>query len=152
MEYAQKVYDNLPTASVQPRYPFLWMVITKFTPSVAVYYSSTQNRDNLLEKNVLIVFFFGNQIPKWPSFKKRPFLTYFSHFLVIRGKLQKFLQHISHSHTYMILLTLLTFLLYQFWKKKRIFQERFLFSVIPGVGSYSCHFETIKNNKMVSKI
>ena len=26
---------------------------------------------------------------------------YFSHFLVTRKKLQKFLQHISHSHTYM---------------------------------------------------
>ena len=29
------------------------------------------------------------------------FLTYFSHFLVTREKLQKFLQHRSHSHTYM---------------------------------------------------
>ena len=33
--------------------------------------------------------------------KKGLFLTYFSHFLVTREKLQKFLQHISHSHTYM---------------------------------------------------
>ena len=32
--------------------------------------------------------------------KKRLFLTYFSHFSVTREKLQKFLQHISHSHTY----------------------------------------------------
>ena len=32
--------------------------------------------------------------------KKGLFLTYFSHFLVTREKLQKFLQHISHSHTY----------------------------------------------------
>ena len=57
--------------------------------------------DNLLQKNVN-VFFFENQISKWRSFEKKGlFLTYFSHFLVIRGKLQKFLQHISHSHTYM---------------------------------------------------
>ena len=56
--------------------------------------------DNLLQKNV-IVFFFGNQISKWRSFKKGLFLTYFSHFLITREKLQKFLQHISHSHTYM---------------------------------------------------
>ena len=63
--------------------------------------------DNLLQKNV-IVFFFGNQISKWRSFEKKGlFLTYFSHFLVTREKLQKFLQHISHSHT-CILLTLLT--------------------------------------------
>ena len=32
--------------------------------------------------------------------KKGLFLTYFSYFLVTREKLQKFLQHISHSHTY----------------------------------------------------
>ena len=56
--------------------------------------------DNLLQKNV-IVFFFGNQISKWRSIEKRLLLTYFSHFLVTREKLQKFLQHISHSHTHM---------------------------------------------------
>ena len=32
--------------------------------------------------------------------KKGLFLSYFSHFLVTREELQKFLQHISHSHTY----------------------------------------------------
>ena len=51
-------------------------------------------------KNV-IIFFVEDQISKWRSFEKGLFLTYFSHFLVTRGKLQKFLQHISHSHTYM---------------------------------------------------
>ena len=56
--------------------------------------------DNLLQENV-IVFFIGNQISKWRSFEKRAILTYFLHFLVTREKLQKFLQHISHSHTYM---------------------------------------------------
>ena len=56
--------------------------------------------DNLLQKNV-IVFFLGNQISKWRSFEKRAILTYFSHFLVTREKLQKFLRHISHSHTHM---------------------------------------------------
>ena len=55
--------------------------------------------DNLLQKNV-IVFFFENQISKWRSFEKGLFLTYFSHFLVTTEKLQKILQHISHSHTY----------------------------------------------------
>ena len=55
--------------------------------------------DNLLQKNV-IVLFFGNQISKWRSFEKKGlFLTYFWHFLVTREKLQKFLQHISHFHT-----------------------------------------------------
>ena len=51
--------------------------------------------DNLLQKNV-IVFFFGNGA----HLKQGLFLTYFSHFLVTREKLQKFLQHKSHSHTY----------------------------------------------------
>ena len=56
--------------------------------------------DNLLQKNV-IVLFFGNQISKRRSFEKKGlFLTYFSHFLVTREKLQQFLQHMSHSHTY----------------------------------------------------
>ena len=56
--------------------------------------------DNLLQKNVIVVFF-ENQISKWGSFKKGLFLTYFSHFLVTREKLQKILQNMSHSHTYM---------------------------------------------------
>ena len=55
--------------------------------------------DNLLQKNV-IGLVFGNQISKWRSFEKRTIFdllfTFFSH----QGKLQKFLQHISHSHTY----------------------------------------------------
>ena len=56
--------------------------------------------DNLLQKN-LIVLFFGNQISKWRSFaKKDHFWLTFHIFLVTREKLQKFLQHISHSHTY----------------------------------------------------
>ena len=44
---------------------------------------------------------FGNQISKWRSFEKKGlFLTYFSHFLVTREKLQKFLHRISQTHTY----------------------------------------------------
>ena len=57
------------------------------------------NLDNFLLKNVA-VFFFGNQISKWCSFEKGLFLTYFSHFLATRETTQKFLQHISHLHTY----------------------------------------------------
>ena len=56
--------------------------------------------DNLPQKNV-IVLVFGNHISKWRSFEKKGlFLTYFSHFLVTREKLQKFLQHIFQTHTY----------------------------------------------------
>ena len=58
--------------------------------------------DNLLQKNV-IVFFFGNQISK-----------------CAREKLQKFLQHISHSHTYMYFAHLLTFCLTNFEKNTNL--------------------------------
>ena len=46
--------------------------------------------------------------------KKGLFLTYFSHFFSYQGKLQKFLQYISTHIQTCILLTLLTFLPYQF--------------------------------------
>ena len=100
--------------------------------------------DNLLQKNSLFLFF-GNQISKWRSFKKGLLLTYFSHFLVTREKLQKFLQHISHSHTYTYFAHPIDFFcLTNFEKKIRIHQIRFLFGMSPGVDSYSRHFGTIK--------
>ena len=54
--------------------------------------------DNLLQKN-LIVLFFGNQISKGRSFEKRAIFDLLFTFSSHQGKLQKFLQHISHSHT-----------------------------------------------------
>ena len=98
--------------------------------------------DNLLQKNV-IVLVFGNQISKWRSFEKRLFLTYFSHFLVIREKLQKFLQHIYHTHTYTYFAHPIDFFALPILKKLRIYQIRFLFGMSPGVDSYSRHFGTI---------
>ena len=82
--------------------PLLVLVSTCFRENVVVtckIWSFLCSLDNLLQKNV-IVFFFVNQISKWRSFEKA-ILAYFSYFLVTRGKLHKFLQHISHSHTYM---------------------------------------------------
>ena len=55
--------------------------------------------DNLLQKNV-IVLFLEIKFQNGAHLKKGLFLTNFSHFLVTREKLQKFLQRISHSHTY----------------------------------------------------
>ena len=54
--------------------------------------------DNLLQKNV-IVLFFGNQISKWRSFEKRAIFdllfTFFSH----QGKVTKIPSaHISHTY------------------------------------------------------
>ena len=98
--------------------------------------------DNLLQKNA-IVLFFGNQMSKWRSLRKRLFLTYFSHFLFTREKLQKFLQHISQTHTYAYFAHLLTFFALPILKKIQIYQVRFLFGMSPGVDSYSRHFGTI---------
>ena len=99
--------------------------------------------DNSPQKNV-IVLFLEIKFQNGAHLKKGLFLTYFSHFLVTREKLQKFLQHISETHTYTYFAHPIDFFLpYQFWKKIRIYQIRFLFSMSPGVDSYSHHFGTI---------
>ena len=99
--------------------------------------------DNLLQKNET-VFFFGNQISKWRSFEKKGgFFTYFSHFLVTRESYKNsFSTYLTYIPTH-ILLTLLTFLPCQFWKRMRIYQVWFHFGMIPGVDSYSRFFGTI---------
>ena len=65
--------------------------------------------DNLLQKNV-IVLFFGNQVSKWRSFEKRAIFdllfTFFSH--QGKGYKNSFSANVTHIHT-RILLTLLTF-------------------------------------------
>ena len=75
--------------------------------------------------------------------KKGLFFAYFSHFLVTREKLQKFLQHVSHSHTYRYFAHPIDFFALPIVKKILIYQVWFLFGVIPGVDSYSRHFGTI---------
>ena len=56
--------------------------------------------DNLLQKNV-IVFFLEVKFQNGAHLKKRAIFDLLFTFLVTREKLQKILQHISHSHTYM---------------------------------------------------
>ena len=56
--------------------------------------------DTLLQKNVIVFFFWKSYFKMALIWKKGLFLTYFSPFLVTRNKLQIFLQHISHSSTY----------------------------------------------------
>ena len=98
--------------------------------------------DNVLQKNV-IVFFFENQISKWCSFEKRDIFDLLFTFFSYQGKLQKFLQHISHSHTHMYFAYPIDFFALPILKKIQIYQVWFLFGMIPGVDSYSCHFGTI---------
>ena len=75
--------------------------------------------------------------------KKGLFLTYFSHFVVTREKLQKFLQHIYHTHTYTYFAHPIDLFCPTNFEKIRIYQIRFLFGVSPGVDSYSRHLGTI---------
>ena len=100
--------------------------------------------DNLLQKN-LIVFFFGNQIiSKWHSLEKRAiFDLIFTFFLVTRESYKNsFSTYLTHMHTCILLNILIFFCLTNF-EKNRIYQVCFLFGIIPGVDSYSRHFETI---------
>ena len=99
--------------------------------------------DNLLQKNVLVFFFFCFKSNFKISFKKKLFLTCYSHFLVTREKLQKILQHMSHSHTYAYFANPIDFFTLPIWKKKGNYQVWFLFDMLPGVDSYSRHFGTI---------
>ena len=98
--------------------------------------------DNLLQKNV-IVFFFGNQISNWRSFEKRAIFDLLVIFFSHQGKLQKFLQHISHSHTNMYFAHPIDFFALPISKKIRIYQVWFLFGMSPGFDSYSFHFWAI---------
>ena len=126
--------------------PLLALVSSCFRETVVVTCkigSFLCSLDNLLQKNV-IVFFFKNQISKWRSFENRAiFDLLFTFFTYQGGKLRKFLQHISHSHTYMNFAHPIDFFPYQFEKKIRIYQVWLVFGMIPGVDSYSRHFGTI---------
>ena len=84
--------------------------------------------DNLLQKNVILLFL-EIKFQNGAHLKKGLFLTYFSHFLVTREKLQKFLQHISHSHTYTYFAHPIDFLALPILKKKIEF-IRYGFSLV----------------------
>ena len=101
--------------------------------------------DNLLQKNVIVVFFFFEiKFQNGAHLKKGLFLTYFSHFLVTREKLQKNPSaHISLTYIHVFCSPYRLFCLTNFEKKIRIYQIRFLFGMSPGVDSYSRHFGTI---------
>ena len=100
--------------------------------------------DNLLQKNV-IVLFFGNQISKWCSFEKRPIFALLLSFSSHQGKVTKIPSaHISLTFIHVFCFnTLLTFFTLPILRKIKIYHVRFLFGMSPGVDSYSCHFGTI---------
>ena len=126
--------------------PWLVLVSPRFRENVVATCkigSFLCSLDNLLQKNIIFLFF-GNQISKWGSFEKRAIFdllfTFFSH----QGKVTKIPSaHISLTYIHVFCSPYWLFCLNQFWKKKWIYQIRFLFGMSPGVDSYSRHFGTI---------
>ena len=99
--------------------------------------------DNLLQKNV-IVLFFGNQISKWRSFEKRAIFDLLFIFSSHQGKVTRIPSaHISLTYIQVFCSPYWLFCLTNFEKKIQIYQVRFLFGMIPGVDSYSRRFRTI---------
>ena len=108
--------------------------------------------DNLLQKNV-IVLFLEIKFQNGAHLKKGLFLTYFSHFLVTWEKLQKFLQHISHSHTYTYFAHPIDFFcLTNFEKKHKFIRYGFSLVWVLVLILIRAIWEQSINNKMVSKI
>ena len=95
--------------------------------------------DYLLQKNAIVFFFWKSNFRMALIKKKKKkgyFWPTFHSFLVTREKLQKFLQHISHSHSYTYFphpIDIFALQIYRVW---------FLFGMIPGVDSYTRHFGT----------
>ena len=104
---------------------------------------------NVILKNV-IGFFFGNQISNWRSLKKRyywPTFTFFSH----QGNDTKICTYFTYIHT-RILLTLLTFLPYQFCKNYEFIMHGFSLVRHLVLILIRAILEQSINNKMVSEI
>ena len=99
--------------------------------------------DNLLQKNVIVLFFWKSNFKMALIWKKGYFWPTF-HIFYSPGKSYKnsFSTYLTHIHT-RILLTLLTFFALPILKKIPIYQIRFLFGMSPSVDSYSRHFGTI---------
>ena len=100
--------------------------------------------DNLLQKNV-IVLFFGNQISNWRSFQKKGYLwPNFHIFLSHQGKVTKIPSaHISLTYIHAFCSPYWLFIALPILKQIWIYQIRFLFGMSPGVDSYSRPFGTI---------
>ena len=93
--------------------------------------------DNLLQTKRNCFLFLEIKFQNGAHLRKK---GYFVHFSVTREKLEKFLQHISHSRTYTYFALRIDFFALPIKKK---YQVWFLFGLIPGVDSYSRHFRTI---------
>ena len=132
--------------------PWLVLVSPCFREYVVVtckIVSFLSSLDTLLQKNI-IVFFFGNQISKWRSFEKRAVFGLLFTFLVTRENLQKFLQHVSHSHTYTYFAHPIDFFAL-LWKKCKFIKYGFSLAWFMVLILIRAILEQSINNKMVSK-
>ena len=109
--------------------------------------------DNLLQKNEIVLFFFGNQISKWCSFEKGAILdllfTFFSH----QGKVTKIPSaHISLTYVHVFCSPYWLFLPYQFWKIHKFIRYGFSLVWVLVLILIRAILEQSINSKMVSKI
>ena len=108
--------------------------------------------DNLLQKNV-IVLFFGNQISKWRSFEKRAIFDLLFTFSSHQGKVTKIPSaHISLTYMHVFCSPYWLFLPEQFWKKYEFIRYGFSLVWVLVLILVRAILEQSINNKMVSKI
>ena len=93
--------------------------------------------------NVVATCKIGSFLCSWDNLLHKNLIVFFLEIKFTREKSQKFLQHISHSHTYMYFAHLIDFFCLTNFEKIWIYQVWFLFGMIPGVDSYSRHIGTI---------
>ena len=104
--------------------------------------------DNLLQKNVIVFFFWKSNFKMALIWKRTNFDLFFT-FFSYQGKATKIPSaHISLTYIHVFCSPYWLFLcLTNFEKKKIRIYQVFLFGVIPGVDSYSRHFETINKKQ-----
>ena len=108
-------------------------------------------------RKTLLFSFLEIKFQNCAHLKKGLFLTYFSHILVTRKKLQIFLQHISHSHTYMHFAHSIDFFFFFFFALLILKKIEFIRYGFFSVGYLElilirATLEQSVNIKMVSKI
>ena len=109
--------------------------------------------DNLLKKNVIVFFFFFNQISKWRSFEKRASFDLLFTFFSYQGKVIKIPSaHISLTYIHVFCSPYWLFLPCQFRKKYEFIWYGFSLVWVLVLILIRAILEQSINNKMVSKI
>ena len=103
---------------------------------------------------VIVFFFLEIKFQNGAHLKKKGlFLTYFLHFFSHQGKLQKFPQHLSHSHAYMYFAHPIDFFcLTNSENNKEFIRCGFSLVWVLVLMLICAILEQSMNNKMVSKI